>query len=212
LRSTSGGDGVSTSAIYLAGAAVTGLFQRQDGRCVALPGTGFDGFHVLVGEVERAAFDAFVDASPAAGRLSPRVRVDGEGATERFPAALTDTKAKVECSLQPTSDGRVRCVPSWMQARYPDASCSGAAFTTSVIGDPAAPKHGARWSGDLCRGGFELHELGASMAPSAEVYDTNAAGEGCARNPFASDSSSLFYNALGPVVPPAAFAAVTLAP
>jgi hypothetical protein len=212
LHASDGADGTSRDAIYLAGGVVTGLYQGEGGRCTLVQSAGLEWFHVLVGEVERGTFDTFDDVSPTAGRLSPRLRADGEGATERFPVVLTDTKTKLECALQPTPDGGTRCLPAWMQARYPDSSCSGAAFTTGVIGDPAAPKHGARWSGDLCGGGFELHELGAALAPTAEVYDTSPAGEGCARNPFASDSSALFYNALGPAVPPTAFAAVTLAP
>lgn len=209
VRPTSNAPQGVKDGYYRVGAAATTAYEMKDGQCVAND-TPAKFFHVAEEIPVTTTFDAFtdVDLSPTGARLSLPARADGEGAIDLAPATIMDRTAMAACNLAPTSDGKMRCLPETLQKRYSNATCDSAPFVSNY--GATSPRYASGWMGDFCTGGVGLFEIGAAVSTPADVYDTDAQGQGCARNPFASGSRDLTFSAVGDTVSPSTFAEAKL--
>lgn len=193
---------------YRVGALAPDAYELKDGQCVKtdIPPNSF---HVAE-EIPVDTFVAFtdVDLSPTGARLGVAARSNAEGAIDPAPATITDRTAHVSCDLGPTSDGKTRCVPPTFQKRYSNMTCDSAPFVTNF--SSTSPQYASGWMGDFCTGGVTLFSIGAAIPTPSDVYDTDPQGRGCSRNPFASGSTDLTYNAVGAPVSPSSFAEAKL--
>jgi hypothetical protein len=193
---------------YRVGGPSPDTYQMQDGKCVKTD-TPANFFH-FAEEIPLTTFDAFtdIDLSPTGARLGVAARADGEGAIDLAPATIMDGTTMAACNLAPASDGKMRCLPETLQKRYSNATCDSAPFVSNY--GPTSPRYASGWMGDFCTGGVGLFEIGAAISTPADVYDTDAQGQGCARNPFASGSRDLTFSAVGDTVSPSTFAEAKL--
>lgn len=192
------------------GEAPPQLFQRVNGACTPTALLYASGTIRIAQTIPSASLPWFSSRTIERNRLAVTVFVDNEGTTEQFPIGITEQRTKRSCSFMPTSDGDTRCVPEADPMRFGDSRCSAEnAFATLPVPSRAGPPRPvAAWSGDDCRGGFDLFELGTPLPSSQrprDVYDRGRGGS-CARDSLASSPySSLAFHAIGSAIPSITF-------
>jgi hypothetical protein len=87
-------------------------------------------------------------------------------------------------------------------------TCNSTPFVSNF--GATGPRYASGWVGDFCTGGTSLYAIGDLIQTPADVYDTDAQGQGCSRNPFASGSQDLAFNAVGAEVSTSTFAEAKL--
>lgn len=199
-------DSSSEQVYYRVGTRPSAVYSLASGVCTrtVLDPSSF----VTILKGSTAPLDTFGDTVRGDGRLRVAVRVDSEGATDPSPGSITDSATSEPCSLVLAAGGDVRCFPASATARYSDASCGEADRLALTSPSEPAPPYLSAWLGDPCGGGTALFERGPMLASPSRVYDTDAFGQGCTYNPYATGASNAY--SFGPSVPLESFVAATL--